>query len=160
MNPSNLDDDDQTIRIELYYMKNINTVNDFLQINNNIKTVNNISKINTISNLKILTFLDISLNNISELISFKNLIHLKWLYIDMKNEFKEVILEYISQDKHRLKKTQLNYLYYESLFISSSVESQQSDCNFTLFMLRNGIHFNMNSDSQVKKFLASCQIEL
>jgi hypothetical protein len=37
MNPSNLDDDDQTIRIEIYYMKNINTVNDFLQINNNIK---------------------------------------------------------------------------------------------------------------------------
>lgn len=33
---ANLDDDDQTIRIELYYMKNINTVSDFLQINNNI----------------------------------------------------------------------------------------------------------------------------
>jgi hypothetical protein len=44
MNPSNLDDDDQTIRIELYYMKNINTVNDFLQINNNIK-INNASLI-------------------------------------------------------------------------------------------------------------------
>ena len=36
-------DDNQTIKLELYYMKNINTVNDFLQINNNISKINNAS---------------------------------------------------------------------------------------------------------------------
>ena len=58
---------------------------------------------------------------------------------DLKNEFKETILQYVSQNEQRMRNNQLINQYYESLYIVSSSEGEKIDCNFKflIFELKN-----------------------
>ena len=69
----------------------------------------------------------------------------------------EVLLNVFEVKKKQINKTVLNRPYFKSLFLISYYnDSKLYDCNLTLFFIRNNIHFNFKTETQIFDYFSQC----
>ena len=126
---------------------------------NKIRFLNNFS-FNKLLNLRNLHLnendpnLKLSVLSFQQLESIQNVYLNKDLFYKDKNDLNSIFLNIFKFKNSKFSKTVLKRTYYKSLFLITPYEAY--DCDLTLFFIRENIHLNFKSESNIFDYFSGC----
>ena len=96
-------------------------------------------------------FLFIDLEAFGELESIQNVFVSKSYY-----NSSEIFIKLFAYKNSKFSKKSLNRFYFKSLFITSSYINESYDCQLSLFYIRNNIHFNFKTETEIFDYFNEC----
>ena len=86
--------------------------------------------------------------------SLQNVYVSQKILVDQNNA--NVLLNIFAEKKKGINKTVLKRSYFKSLFLLSNYSKY--DCNLTLFFIRNNVHYNFKTETQIFDYFSECSL--